>query len=375
MEHYLDNSATTWVYPQVADKILELLTVKYGNPSSLHTKGMEAEEELNTARHIIAKSVGAQDKEIYFTSGGTEANNLAIMGVANAMKRRGNKIVTTAFEHSSVYETMKQLENQGFEVTYIPPDSNGNICANDFAQAIDDKTILVSIMAVNNELGSILPVEEVARIIKNSKSPALMHCDCVQAYCKIPLKFNKLGVDLATISAHKIHGPKGVGALYIKNGIRILPNTFGGEQEKKIRPGTEALPLIAGFGKSVELANIEKDLEYVTELNNYAKGKLLSLPDITLNSPLDALPYILNISVKGIRSETMLHFLEEKNIFVSSGSACAKGKASHVLSSMKLDKNISDSAIRISFSNDNTTADIDALCDGIAQGLQTLIRR
>lgn len=375
MEHYLDNSATTKAYPQVAEKIVELLTEKYGNPSSLHTKGMEAEDELINARHIVAKSLGVEDKEIYFTSGGTEANNLAIMGTVKAMKRRGNKIVTTAFEHSSVYETMKHLEDEGFEVIYINPDEKGTISADDFKDAIDEKTILVSVMAVNNELGSISPIEEIAKIIKNLKSPALFHCDCVQAYCKIPLKLKKIGVDLATVSSHKIHGPKGVGALYIKNGVRILPNTFGGEQEKKIRPGTEPMPLIAGFGMAVSMANIEKDLETVNALNFYAQEKLKELNDITFNSPKKALPYILNISVKGIRSETMLHFLEERNVFVSSGSACAKGKASHVLSSLGLDKNLSDSAIRISFSNDNTKADIDALYEGIKDGLNTLIRR
>lgn len=375
MEHYLDNSATTIVYKEVAQKVTELMTVNYGNPSSLHSKGMEAEDELIKARHIIAKSLGAEDNEIYFTSGGTEANNLAILGTVNALKRRGNKIVTTAIEHSSVYETMKNLETQGFQVVYIEPDKEGNISIEDFKAEIDSNTILVSLMAVNNEIGSILPFDKVSKIIKENHSPALLHCDCVQAYCKIPLKPKKIGVDLATISGHKIHAPKGVGALYIKEGVRIIPQQFGGEQESKIRPGTEALPLIGGFGKAVAMADIQKNYEYITQLNNYAREKLCAIDEVVINSPKDALPYIINISVQGIRSETMLHYLEQFEIYVSSGSACAKGKPSHVLQAMNLNRDLADSALRISFSTDNTKEDIDALCEAVKNGLKTLVRR
>ena len=375
MEHYLDNSATTIVYKEVAEKVAEIMTVNYGNPSSLHSKGMEAEDELIKARHIIAKSLGAEDNEIYFTSGGTEANNLAILGTVNALKRRGNKIVTTAIEHSSVYETMKNLESQGFQVVYIEPDKEGNISIEDFKAEIDSNTILVSLMAVNNEIGSILPFDKVDKIIKENHSPALLHCDCVQAYCKIPLKPKKIGVDLATISGHKIHAPKGVGALYIKEGVRIIPQHFGGEQESKIRPGTEALPLIGGFGKAVAMADIQKNYEYITQLNNYARENLRAIDEVVINSPKDALPYIINISVQGIRSETMLHYLEQFEIYVSSGSACAKGKPSHVLQAMKLDRDLADSALRISFSTDNTKEDIDALCEAVKNGIKTLVRR
>ena len=375
MEHYLDNSATTIVYKEVAQKVTEIMTVNYGNPSSLHSKGMEAEDELIKARHIIAKSLGAEDNEIYFTSGGTEANNLAILGTVNALKRRGNKIVTTAIEHSSVYETMKNLESQGFQVVYIEPDKEGNISIEDFKAEIDSNTILVSLMAVNNEIGSILPFDKVSKIIKENHSPALLHCDCVQAYCKIPLKPKKIGVDLATISGHKIHAPKGVGALYIKEGVRIIPQHFGGEQESKIRPGTEALPLIGGFGKAVAMADIQKNYEYITQLNNYARENLRAIDEVVINSPKDALPYIINISVQGIRSETMLHYLEQFEIYVSSGSACAKGKPSHVLQAMNLNRDLADSALRISFSTDNTKEDIDALCEAVKNGIKTLVRR
>ena len=375
LEHYLDNSATTRVYPQVAQKIYEILTEKYGNPSSLHLKGMEAENELEKARSIIAKSLSAQSEEIFFTSGGTEANNLAIMGAVKALKRRGNKIVATAYEHSSVHETLQHLESEGFEVIYIKPDQSGQLNPADFEKAIDNKTILVTVMAVNNELGTIAPLKEISKIIKKNNSSAIFHSDCVQAFCKIPLKLSVLGVDLATVTAHKIHGPKGVGALYIKKGVRILPNTFGGEQEKKIRPGTEPLPLIAGFGEACKMVNIEKNYETVAELNAYAKEKLLAIEGVTLNSPENALPYIINISANGVRSETMLHFLEERNIFVSSGSACAKGKPSHVLQAINLDRESADSALRISFSSENTKEDIDMLAENVTLGLKMLVKR
>lgn len=375
MEHYLDNSATTRVYPQVAQKIYNILTEKYGNPSSLHSKGMEAEDELEKARSIIAKSLGAQSNEIYFTSGGTEANNLAVMGGVKSLKRRGNKIVASAYEHSSVHETLQHLESEGFQVTYIKPDETGQLDVADFEKAIDDKTILVTVMAVNNELGTIAPLKEIGKIIKSKNSPAFFHSDCVQAYCKIPLKLSAFGLDLATITAHKIHGPKGVGALYIRKGVRILPNTFGGEQEKKIRPGTEPLPLIAGFGEACKMVNIEKNYEKVAELNAYAKDKLLAIEGVTLNSPENALPYIINISAKGVRSETMLHFLEEREIYVSSGSACAKGKPSHVLQAISLNRDSADSALRISFSADNTKEDIDALTEALTLGLKMLVKR
>lgn len=375
MEHYLDNSATTRVYPQVAKKVLQLMTEKYGNPSSLHGKGMQAEQELERARSIIARSLGAQENEIYFTSGGTEANNLALFGAAGARRRTGNKIVTTAVEHSSVLEAAKELERQGFSVRCIYPDGRGNFSPEQFEREIDESTVLVSVMAVNNELGTVLPIDKIAGIIKNNKSPALLHCDCVQAYCKIPLKLRKLGIDLATISAHKIHGPKGVGALFVKQGVRILPRHFGGEQERKIRPGTEALPLIAGFGEAVRITDVLKNNETVRVLNSYARDRLSKIQGVTINSPKNALDYIINISVEGIRSETTLHFLEDREIYVSSGSACARGKPSHVLQAVKMSRESADSALRISFSSDNTKEDVDALCQAVEQGLKTLVRR
>ena len=347
----------------------------YGNPSSLHTMGIEAEKELETARSIIAKTIGCECDELFFTSGGTEANNTAILGTVKALKRRGNKIVTSAIEHSSIMESMAYLENEGFQVTYLTPDENGVIPMDKIKEAVDDKTILVSVMMANNEVGSINDIAKIRKIVTAKKSPALIHTDAVQAFGKLNIKVKKLDVDLMTISSHKIHGPKGVGALYIKKGKRILPIHFGGEQEKKIRPGTEALPLIGAFGVAVSELEIDKNYQLVQELNDYAKSKLSSIDSVTLNSKDNALPYILNISVKGIRSETMLHHLAQNNVYVSSGSACAKGKPSHVLSAMGVSRDSADSALRISFSKLNTKDDIDALVEHIIEGIENLAKK
>lgn len=375
MEHYLDNSATTKVSETVAEKVYEMMTENYGNPSSLHKKGIRAEDELESARGTIAKALGVKSEEVYFTSGGTEANNLAVFGTVNWLKKRGNKIVTTAVEHSSVFETAKNLEEQGFEVVYVKPDKNGHFSAESFENAIDKNTILVSVMAVNNEVGTILPIEKLKKIVENRNSPALLHCDCVQAFGKIPLKLSKAGVDLASVSGHKIHAPKGVGAIYVKKNLHIKPVFYGGEQEKKLRPGTEALPLITGFSQAVKETDIKTNYNYIKDLSAYAKEKLKAVGGVIINSPYDALPYIINFSALGIRSETMLHFLAAKEIYVSSGSACAKGKPSHVLGAMGLDKNIADSAIRISFCKTNTKEDVDALVEALTEGLNTLAKR
>lgn len=375
LEHYLDNSATTKVSETAAKKVYKMMTENYGNPSSLHTRGIKAEDELISARSSIAKALGVTSAEIYFTSGGTEANNLAVFGTVNRLKKRGNKIVTTAFEHSSVYESVKHLEENGFQTVYVKPDENGHFSIEDFENAIDKNTILVSVMAVNNELGTILPIERLKKIIEKKQSPALLHCDCVQAFGKIPLKLSKIGVDLASVSGHKVHAPKGTGALFVRKNLHIKPLFFGGEQEKKLRPGTEALPLITGFSQAVKEFDIIKNYNYIKELNAYAKKRLLELDDIVINSPEDALPYIINFSALGIRSETMLHFLAQKEIYVSSGSACAKGKPSHVLSAAGLSRERADSALRVSFCELNTKEDIDALISALKEGLNTLARR
>ncbi|HBM98388.1 MAG TPA: cysteine desulfurase [Ruminococcus sp.] len=375
MEHYLDNSATTVVSQKAAEAALRIMTRNYGNPSSLHLKGMQAEAELTKARKIIAGALGAMPEEVYFTSGGTEANNTALFGAAQAKKRRGNKIVISSVEHSSIMETADKLEKDGFEVVRVAPQSDGIIHADDIVRVVDDKTVLVSVMTVNNETGAVMPVENIFSAVKDKNSEILCHTDAVQAFGKLKINAKRLNADLISVSAHKVHAPKGCGALFVRKGVRIIPHQYGGEQEKKLRPGTEALPLIAAFGVAVSEFDIDANFNIVSELSAYAKERLPEIDGVRINSPENHLPYVLNISAGRVRSETMLHFLEELDVFVSSGSACAKGKASHVLSAMGLDKNRADSAIRISFSKYNTKEDLDALCNGIRTGLETLAHR
>ena len=374
-EIYLDNSATTRVCEKSAEKVLELMTQCYGNPSSLHKKGLEAQREVAHARQAVAVSLGAQPREIIFTSGGTEANNLAVLGGAAAGRRRGKRIVTTAIEHPSVLEPMRQLEKEGFEVVFLTPDADGRVPEEAVLKAVTGDTILISVMAVNNELGSIQPIEVLKKAVKRAGAPALVHVDGVQAYGKLPLRPEKLGIDLLTVSGHKIHGPKGVGALYVSKNARILPRTFGGGQERELRPGTEAAPLIAGLGAAVEeLPDWRQAYRRMEKLRDYTLQKLSGLEGVEVNSPVEGLPYLLNFSALGIRSETMLHFLAQRGIYVSSGSACAKGKQSHVLKAAGLPDSRISSAIRVSFSRENTERDADALAEGVREGLACLAR-
>ena len=373
---YLDNSATTKPCKAAIDNINRCLNETWANPSSLHLMGMYAENELISARKSIAGLIGAHENEIFFTSGATEANNISILCSANKLRKQGKRIVTTAIEHHSVLDTVKSLENEGFEVVYIKPDSFGNISENDLLKAITPDTVLVSMMLVNNEVGSVLPVAAAKKIINSVCPKAVLHCDAVQAVGKMPINVKALGVDLLTSSAHKIHGPKGVGFLYKSKLLHLPPLMYGGGQEKALRPGTEAVPLIAGFKGAVDsIGSINENLKRVSELNLFARNCLKQLDFVSINSPGDALPYILNISVNGFRSETLLHFLESKNIFVSSGSACAKGKGSYVLLSMGKSTLAVDSALRISFCKDNSFDDITSLCEALKQAVSKLKKR
>jgi cysteine desulfurase len=368
MSAYLDNSATTKPDKAVADKVYEMLTDKFGNASSFHKVGLDANMEVRAARAELAKALSCESDEIIFTSGGTESNNLAIFGAVEVNKRKGKRIVTTAIEHESVLQSIDELEKQGYEVVRLVPDEFGRISEEQIFEAVNSDTILVSMMYVNNEVGSILPVKSIKKAVARAKAPALIHIDCVQAFGKLEVKPSKLGADLLTVTAHKIHGPKGIGALYIKKGTRIIARTFGGEQEKKVRPGTESTPLIAGFGTAVSLIpNLKKQSEITKELNQYAKSKLLEIDGVKINSGDDASDYIINFYVPTfMTSQTVVqHFSSQFGVYVSNGSACAKGKKSHVLTAMKLSDKIIDKSIRVSFSRDTTKDDIDELINAV----------
>lgn len=372
---YMDNSATTKPCNTAIQNINFALSDTWGNPSSLYDMGFRAQMLVDDTRKAVANLLKCREDEIYFTGSGTEGNNTALLGAAYARKKRGKRIVTTTIEHPSVLETAKRLESEGFEVIYLRPQSDGAVSADDLKNAINKDTILVSIMLVNNETGAIQPVKQAAEIIKQSGAPALLHCDGVQAFGKMPINLSELGVDLFTASGHKIHGPKGVGILYIKKGVTIKPLITGGGQEKNMRSGTESVPLIYGLkGATQELGSINENLKKQKELWLYAKDTLLDTKLVTINSPDNALPYILNISVAGYRSETLLHFLEAQGVYVSSGSACAKGEGSYVLHEMGLSRQRVDSALRISFSRYNTTDDIDALKSALISATQKLRR-
>lgn len=370
---YLDNSATTKPCDTAIERITHSLRCDWGNPSSLHILGMNAADAISDARCAVAKILRCRDDEIYFTSGGTESNNTALIGGAMSRQKRGRRIVTTTIEHPSVLETVKRLEDMGFEAFYLKPDKSGCISEEQIYDAVTPDTVLVSIMLVNNETGAIQPVKAAADAIKRAGAPALLHCDAVQAFGKMPINVNELGVDMLSASGHKIHGPKGIGFLYLKKGVNIKPLVTGGGQEKGLRSGTEAVPLICGLHGAIdELPDISKQLQKQHALRDYAAEKLLETGLVTINSDSNALPYVLNISVKGYRSEVLLHFLEGRGIYVSSGSACAKGEGSFVLKEMGFDSKTVDSALRISFSRYNTTDDVDRLIKGIKDAAATL---
>ena len=374
LEHivYLDNSATTKPCKTACDYINKSLCENWGNPSSLHMLGIKAEMLVSDARNLLAKKISVLPEEIIFTSCGTESNNPAISAVS---KSRNKKIITTKIEHPSVLEPVKKLEEQGFQVVRLGCNSKGIINLDELKQNLDSDVCLVSIMLVNNEIGSIQPIAAVAKLVKQLAPNALVHCDAVQGFGKTPINVKTLGVDLLTVSGHKIHGPKGIGFLYCKKGVKIPCFISGGGQEKGMRSGTESVPLIAGFmGAAEELGNINEKLEKISLLNGYARERFLETGFVKINSPENALPYILNISVPGWRSETLLHFLENKNIYVSSGSACAKGQASYVLEALGLNRKQSDSALRISFSVNNTKEDIDLTVAALTEATQKLRR-
>lgn len=372
---YLDNSATTKPCEKAVKKALEMMNENFGNPSSLHMCGYNAKKELDRARQTVSSFLGCQENELYFTPSGTVANNTAILGTAKARRREGKKVITTLLEHPSVLKCFEELEEQGYDVVYLKPDKNGKIDLNDLSNAVDEDTILVSVMAVNNEVGSIQDISKIKAIIKDKKSKAYFHCDAVQAFGKILLKPKKLGIDLMSMSAHKIHGIKGAGALFISNGIRISPSVIGGGQESGMVSGTEAMPAICAFAEAVnDIGSVEKNLQIVSNVKNYFIEKIKDVDKVFINSPDDALPYIINISAEGVPSQVMLNSLSSMGIYISAGSACAKGHRSDVLTSMGILPKRIDSAVRISLSKTTTENDMDMLYNGIKETINRVRR-
>lgn len=374
MPVYLDNAATTRPCAQAVAAAVDAMTVNFGNPSSLHRAGLDAQLIVDKSRKIIADSLGAAPDNIIFTSGATESNNLALRGASAAYGRKRRKIIISAVEHASVEETAAALEKNGFEIVRISPRSDGRIYSEDFLGSCDENTCLVSMMLVNNETGYILPVKETFTAVKRRFPEIVTHCDCVQGYMKLPVRANSLGADLISLSGHKIHGVKGAGALYIKKGIRVLPVVTGGKQEKGIRSGTESVPMIAAFGAAAEALtdDIGQRFERANELKKYLLGKLSAIENVAVNSPEDGSPYIINISAAGKRSEIMLHFLESKEIYVSSGSACSKGAQSGVLEQFGIRGKRADSALRISITAETTETELDLFASALREGLEKI---
>ncbi|MGI6264560.1 MAG: cysteine desulfurase family protein [Acutalibacteraceae bacterium] len=373
---YLDNSATTAVCPAAVEKATDMMRRVFGNPSSLHTLGFEAEQEMEKARRIAADWLGVSPVELVFTSGGTESNNLAILGGAAAKNRVGRHVVTTAMEHSSVRQACAELERQGWEITRLLPDRDGTVTPEQVAGACRQNTVLVSVMLVNNEIGACYEMEKMAPLIRKAAPQALIHCDAVQAAGKRTLRPARMGVDLLSISGHKLHAPKGVGLLYIRRGARILPRTFGGHQENGLRAGTESTPLIAALGAAIEsLPSPSDQQERYERLRRRLIDQLAENDQIRFHLPPGGVPYIVHLSVPGVRSETLLHFLAQREIYVSSGSACAKGQKSPVLTAMGLPDAEIDSALRISFCYENTPDDIDRFTAALVEAASTLARK
>ncbi len=376
MEVYLDNSATTAPYKQVADVVYDTMLNTYGNASSLHKMGKNAEDLMQNAREVISSTVYCTPDELYFTCGGTESDNLAIIGYAMANRRRGTKVITQVTEHKAVLESFEHLTKCGFDVCYIDVDKNGKVDMEQLREQIDDNTILVSIMAVNNETGAIQPINEISAMIDHSR--CAFHVDAVQAYGKIKINVKKSGIDMLAISGHKIHGPNGIGALYVRKGVKITPQLLGGGQEKAMRSGTENLAAIAGFAKAAQLKfeNMESTAKHIAKLKSRLCEGLGKIEGAVVNSPEDALYSILNISFVGVRSEVLLHVLESRGIYVSSGSACnsKKDSISYVLSAMKLGKERTDSAIRFSLSEFNTKEEIEYTIEVVQKEVTNLMR-
>lgn len=375
-EVYLDNSATTPICQESLEEMAKVSLNIYGNPSSLHRLGIRAEKEKEKNRKIIADILKVKNKEIYFTSGGTESNNLAIKGIARRHIKKGKHIITTSIEHPATLFACQALEKEGFHIDYLAVNKEGIISIEELQELIRDDTVLISIMHVNNEIGSIMPVEKIGKIIKSKNPATFFHVDAVQSFCKLPCPPKVWQVDLLSISSHKIHGPKGIGALYIKENTLIEPLFHGGGQEADLRPGTENTPAIAGFAKAAYKyhANRVENFEKMNKLKSLFLEKAKKIPGTKTNSSGSTAPHILNLSFEGVKGEVLLHTLEQDGIFVSTGSACHSKRQdlSHVLTALKLDKEDIEGALRFSFSPHNTKEEIDFTIEKLKTGVEEL---
>ena len=380
MEAYFDNSATTRCYPEVAGIVVKTMTEDFGNPSAMHLKGVEAEKYVREAAQTLAKILKVNEKEIIFTSGGTESNNLALFGGADANKRSGNHIITTSVEHAAVGQPVERLEQMGYEVTIVPVDHRGVVQLEALEKALRPDTILVSTMYVNNEVGAVMPVEEIAKLVHEKSPKALYHVDAIQAFGKYRIYPKKAGIDMLSVSSHKIHGPKGVGFLYINEKARIQPQILGGGQQAGMRSGTDNVPGIAGLGVAAKMVytDFDEKIEHMYQLKERLAEGFLKLPDVRLNGMeiREGAPQILSASFLGVRSEVLLHTLEEKGIYVSAGSACSshKRKAAGTLSAMGMEAAQRESTLRFSFSEENTFEEVDYALEVIGQVLPMLRR-
>lgn len=376
MEAYFDNSATTPVYPEVRDLMVKIMEEDYGNPSSLHMKGVTAARYIKDARESLAGEMKVMPKEIVFTSGGTESNNMALIGGALANRRAGNKIITTSVEHASVGNPMEFLAGMGFDVVRIGVDSCGQIDMDQLMSEVDDDTIIVSVMYVNNEIGTVMPIADIARLIKEKNPNVLFHVDAIQAFGKYRIYPKRMGIDMMSISGHKFHGPKGVGALFIRDRVKVKPIIYGGGQQSGMRSGTENVPGIAGMAFAAEITynGLEEKMEHLRQLKEHLISELTQIDDVYSNSG-DA-PHIASITFKGVRSEVMLHALEEREVYVSSGSACSSNKqhASGTLKAIGLPQDKLESTLRFSFSPENTMEQVDYAVECCRQLLPVLRR-
>ncbi len=376
MTAYFDNSATTKPSGEAIEAAKKAITDIWGNPSSLHEAGLSASNELKLARKQVASLLGVNENSFFFTSSGTTANNTAVFGSYEKLKRQGNRIVTTAIEHPSVSEPIKKLEALGLEVIRLNPDKEGKINEDELFSAINEDTILVSCMAVNNEVGSVLPVSRIRTAVKRVGSPAVIHSDCVQAFSKIPVTPKTVDADIITVSGHKIHALKGVGGIYLKSKSLIKPYILGGGQEQGLHSGTEATPAIFSFGAAAKAAtDVNSNYEYVKNLKNRFIEGICDIPCVKINSPEDAIPYIINISILGLPSQPTVNFMSEKGIYISAGSACKMGHRSPVLTAMGLAPEVIDSAVRISFSRYNTEEEIEFLISAVKEAAQKYGKR